>query len=62
MVKPRVILDTNILISGLVFTNGKIHKILRLVENGEISLVIPDPIMMRPKKFCKLNFLALKDY
>ena len=37
---PSVLLDTDILISGLVFSGGNEHSILRLVEDGEITLVL----------------------
>ena len=37
---PSVLLDINILISGLVFSGGNEHSILRLVEDGEITLVL----------------------
>jgi len=42
MSRPRVFLDTNILISGLVFSGGNEHSILRLAEDGEITLVLPE--------------------
>ena len=42
MPEPRVLLDTNILISGLVFSGGNEHRILRLAEGGEITLVLPE--------------------
>ena len=40
--RPRgaVLVDTNILVSGLVFTKGNEHKVLRLAEDKEISLVL----------------------
>lgn len=43
--KPRVLLDTNVLVSGLVFLKGKEHKILKLAEQGEIVLVLPEFVL-----------------
>jgi len=43
--KPRVLLDTNVLVSGLVFLKGNEHKILRLAEQGEIVLVLPEFVL-----------------
>ena len=42
MPEPRVLLDTNILISGLVFSGGNEHRILKMAEGGEITLVLPE--------------------
>ena len=39
---PSVLLDTNILISGLVFSKGNEHIILKMAEEGEITLVLPE--------------------
>lgn len=36
MAGPRVLLDTNILVSGMVFTKGNEHEILRLIEEGKL--------------------------
>ena len=45
MPKPRILLDTNILVSGLVFRRGNEHKIVRMVEEGGVTLVLPDPVV-----------------
>jgi len=39
---PSVLLDSNILISGLVFSKGNEHIVLRMAEEGEITLVLPE--------------------
>jgi predicted nucleic acid-binding protein len=49
MSKPRVLLDTNILISGMVFSGGNEHKILKLAESREIVLILPDFVIIRNK-------------
>ncbi len=36
--KPRVVLDTNVLISG-IFWDGKPAEIIRKAESGEIEVV-----------------------
>lgn len=50
MAGPRVLLDTNILVSGMVFTKGNKHEILRLIEEGKLRLVIPETVLMEAKK------------
>jgi len=40
--KPTVLIDTNILISGLVFLKGNEHKILKLAEDKAITLIFPE--------------------
>lgn len=39
--KPRVLLDANILVSGLVYPGGNEHRILRMAEEGKIQLILP---------------------
>jgi len=41
MLKPKVLLDTNVVVSGLVFLRGNEHRILKLAENRVIILVLP---------------------
>jgi len=43
--RPRVLLDTNVVVSGLVFLRGNEHKILKLAEQGEIVLVLPEFVL-----------------
>lgn len=57
---PRVILDTNIMISGLVFLRGNEHKILRLVEDKEISLVLPEPILIETRDILETKFAGFE--
>jgi putative PIN family toxin of toxin-antitoxin system len=40
-----VLIDTNILISGLVFTTGNEHRILKLAENKAITLLLPEFVL-----------------
>ena len=43
--KPTVLIDTNILISGLVFLRGNEHRILKLAEDKAITLVLPEFVL-----------------
>jgi len=45
LAKPKVLLDTNIIISGLIFAEGKENAILHLAEDGKISLILPENII-----------------
>jgi len=56
MPEPRVLLDTNILISGLVFSGGNEHRILRLAEDGEITLVLPEFVLQETKRVLAVRF------
>ena len=56
MPEPRVLLDTNILISGLVFSGGNEHRILRLAEDGEITLVLPEFVLQETKRVLTERF------
>lgn len=50
MGKPRVLLDTNVLVSGLVFRGGNEHRILGLAEEGEIRLVLPEFVVEEARR------------
>lgn len=56
MEKARVLLDTNILISGLIFTKGNEHKILRLIEDQYLTLVLPETVFIEAKKVLTEKF------
>jgi len=56
MPKPKVLLDTNILTSGLIFLRGNEHKILKLAEDKKIILVLPDFVVDEMKKVLARNF------
>ncbi len=40
-----VLIDTNILVSGLVFLEGNEHRILKLAEDEAITLVLPEFVL-----------------
>lgn len=56
MSKPRVLLDTNILISGLVFKGGKEYRILELVRNRSVILVMPEFVVWETKRILREKF------
>jgi putative PIN family toxin of toxin-antitoxin system len=43
--KPTVLIDTNILISGLVFLRGNEHRILKLAEEKAMVLILPEFVL-----------------
>ncbi|MGA2626643.1 MAG: putative toxin-antitoxin system toxin component, PIN family [Candidatus Bathyarchaeia archaeon] len=43
--KFTVLIDTNILVSGLVFLEGNEHRILKLAEDKAITLVLPEFVL-----------------
>src|SRR3989304_7596206 len=43
--KSTVLIDTNILVSGLVFLRGNEHKILKLAEDRTIVLILPEFVL-----------------
>ena len=50
MSQPRVLLDTNVLISGLVFAGGNEHRVLEAAERGEIWLVLPEFVLEETRR------------
>ncbi len=61
MQRPRVLLDTNILISGLVFANGNEHRFLRLIEDEIITLVLPETVLIEAKEVMKEKFPGFEE-
>jgi putative PIN family toxin of toxin-antitoxin system len=56
--KPRftVLIDTNILVSGLVFSRGNEHRILKLAEEGTITLVLPEFVLQEAREVLNRRF------
>ena len=54
--KPRVVLDTNVLISALIWV-GKPSKILDAVKRGKVELILSKEILM---EFVKVLFRETK--
>ncbi len=59
MARPRVLLDTNVLVSGIVF-KGNEHEILRSVERGKIKLVLPEIVLIEAKKVLAGKFAGFE--
>jgi putative PIN family toxin of toxin-antitoxin system len=53
--KPKVVIDTNVFISGLNFT-GKPHEILELFINNEIEVFISSFILYEIEKILRKKF------
>ena len=55
-----MLIDTNILVSGLVFTKGNEHAILRLAEDKRITLVIPEIVVVEAGKVMREKFMGFE--
>ena len=55
MSRPRILLDTNILVSGLVFY-GNEHQILKKAERNTIALVLSDFILLETRRILEAKF------
>lgn len=49
MSKLRVLLDTNVIVSGLVFIQGNEHRVLRIAEKKQIILVLPEFVLQEAR-------------
>jgi len=54
--KPKVLIDTNILISGLVFLRGNEHRIMKLAEDREIVLILPEFVLEEARMVLARSF------
>lgn len=56
--RPRftVLIDTNILVSGLVFVEGNEHRILKLAEDKMITLVLPEFVLEEAREVLDRRF------
>ena len=51
-----VLIDTNILVSGLVFGKGNEHQILEIAENKSITLVLPEFVLEETRAVLRQRF------
>jgi predicted nucleic acid-binding protein len=58
--KPKVVLDTNVIVSGLNFS-GKERKILDLIWEGEIELYISRQVWDKLQQFFTLTAVPFLD-
>lgn len=56
-----MLLDTNILVSGLLFLKGNEHQILRLMEEETFTLVLPETVILETKKVLTRKFEGFED-
>lgn len=56
MERARILLDTNILVTGLVFAKGNEHKILRLIEDKRVALVLPATVLIEARRVLAEKF------
>jgi putative PIN family toxin of toxin-antitoxin system len=54
--KPSVLVDTNILASGLVFAKGNEHEVLKLAEEEEITLILPELVLEEARRVLASKF------
>ena len=60
MPRRRVLVDTNILVSGLVFMKGNEHHILQLAEDKKITLIIPEIVMVETENVLQEKFAGFE--
>lgn len=56
-----MLLDTNILVSGLIFLRGNEHQILRLIEEGKFKLILPESVLIEAKKTLGEKFKGFEE-
>jgi len=54
--KLTVLIDTNILVSGLVFLEGNEHRILKLAEDKAITLALPEFVLKEARTILSRRF------
>jgi putative PIN family toxin of toxin-antitoxin system len=54
--KPSVLVDTNILVSGLVFAKGNEHEVLKLAEEEGIALILPELVLEEARRVLASKF------
>mgnify|MGYP001566303977 FL=1 len=56
----NIILDTNVLYSGLYSSSGASHQILRLIEKGKIKMILSTALLFEYEDVLKRNKSILK--
>ena len=59
MIKPRVILDTNILVAGLRSRDGASFKLLSLIDTGIFNVAITVPLLFEYEDVIKREHLGI---
>jgi len=60
MSPPRILVDSNILVSGLVFKGGNEARILRLAVAGDIRLVLPEFVVLETNRVLRDKFMGIQ--
>lgn len=56
LLRPKVVLDTNVLISAIALISESSDQVIELVRRGEIELYISKPILMEFKRVLMVKF------
>ncbi len=56
LLRPKVVLDTNVLISALALISESSDQVIELARRGEIGLYISKPILIEFKRVLMLKF------
>ncbi len=56
-----MLLDTNILISGLTYLKGNEHQILRLLEQHQFTLILPETVILETKRVLARKFEGFEE-
>lgn len=51
----KIVCDTNILISALIFPGGKPDQVIKLAQMGKVKLFISPPILLEFRKVVRTN-------
>jgi putative PIN family toxin of toxin-antitoxin system len=58
-IKPRIILDTNVLYAGLYSSEGASFRVLRAVEEGKVKIVLSTTLLFEYEEILKRNQATL---
>jgi putative PIN family toxin of toxin-antitoxin system len=53
MKKPRVVIDTNVVVSALRSRRGASHKLLLLIDSGKFATCLSVPVLLEYEEVCK---------
>ncbi|MBI5196322.1 MAG: putative toxin-antitoxin system toxin component, PIN family [Nitrospirae bacterium] len=57
--KARIVLDTNVLYSGLYSSKGASFRVLQAIENGKLKIIISTTLLFEYEDVLKRNQMAL---
>jgi len=59
-IKPRIILDTNVLYAGLYSSEGASFRVLRAIEEGRVKIVLSTTLLFEYEEILKMNQATLE--